>query len=409
MLRFALIGAGGIGALHLRWAARHAGVQVVAVCDPDPVRAGDAARPFAAKAYADHRAMLADGGIDFVGIAVPHMHLASIGLDCLNAGCHVLLEKPLARHIGEAAPLLKLAQDKGLKLGCSYQYRSFATPRTIRRLIDEGHIGQVRHIQWNWHELRAASYYTQSPWRGSWEGAGGGLLMNQLSHDIDLLRLFGGPVASVEAQLACHAHDFALEDALAASIRFASGALATVSASINHPRARCQRAILGDKGMIVLPDAQNLAMNPNDVIDLGIYETPIKQAIASQADHHRQPPIRWTRINSNPPARSWLPGILRPPLRAIADKMVPSRGQWRGQRPTSGHGLALWQFADAIAENGPLPPDLDAASALATLEILNALVLAGTEGRRISLPLDTSAYGEMFARACAGEAVPGAA
>ena len=405
MLRFGLIGAGSMGQIHLRWAERHPDLTIAAICDLDQDRAQLTARLHGAAAYADYHRMLATERLDCIAIAAPHNQLAQIALACISARCHVLVEKPLARHVAEARAMIEAAHAQGVRLGCIYQYRSFATPRTIKAILDSGAIGSVRQIIWNWHELRSQAYYERLSWRADWCGAGSGLLMNQLSHDIDLLRYLVGEVASVQAALVNHVHDTPLEDALAAQLRLANGALVSLSASINHSAHGNYRAILGTAGVITLPAAQALAGNPNDVIRLGIYEHSVEQAVRGYTDDHRQSAIGWQDIRTRPPAKNrWLPGFARPAARAMADRIAPQRGQWReGQIPHDGHGLALWQFIESILMDRPLPDDIDAANALRTLEVLNALIMAGIEQRCVELPVDADAYSALFARLAAGE------
>ncbi|WAT18953.1 Gfo/Idh/MocA family oxidoreductase [Aurantiacibacter sp. MUD11] len=403
MVRFGMIGCGNVGQLHLLWAQRCPDMQVVAVCDIDPEASQRAGEEFQAPHWSDHRRMLAEARCDLVSIAVPHAQLAPIANDCLEAGCHVLLEKPMARHVVEAAQLLLRAEELGLLVGCAYQYRGFHTPRAIKSLIDEGRIGQIRQIIWNWHEMRSQAYYQREPWKAEWSLAGGGLVMSQLSHDIDLLRDLAGDVVSVQAQFANHAHDTDMEDTLVATMRFRNGALATINASMNQPFAGNFRTIVGTKGMIRIPEARSLSGNPGDLIELGTFETATDAAIASFEDHHRQPKIGWTRLNTNPEARRRiLPSRLRKTLKHVLGR-VGVRRSWSGNPPRAGHGNLLWRFAEAIKAGSPLDPELDCRGALATLEVMNALYLAGMEQRQVSLPIDGHGYLAMLDRLSSGE------
>ncbi|EEB82502.1 Gfo/Idh/MocA family protein [Roseobacter sp. GAI101] len=405
MLRYGLIGAGNVGRVHLRWAARHPNVQVCAVADPELARGKALADNCGARLYADHRQMLADETLDFVSIALPHDLLASIGTECLLAGCHLLVEKPLARHIGEAGQLLEKARNLNLQVGTFFQYRNFATPKLIQSIIESGQIGTIRQIIWTWHELRPQSYFANVPWRKSWAGAGGGLLMNQLSHDIDLLRCFAGEVESVQASLATQAHDIPLEDSVSATIRFKPGAIATISASINQSRALTYRAIMGTKGLIVLPNAMNLADNPDDIVKLGIYADAVDTAICTYSDDHQQSEITWSVLRSKrPEMRRKIPLWLKRPLRRMADVLYPQRNDWKpGRKPMTGHGRILWDFVDAIQAGQPLADSISSENAYRTLELVNAMIVSGFEKREVALPLDAKAYAAHFDRLVRGE------
>jgi len=403
MLRYGLIGAGGVGQIHARWAARHPNVEFCAIADPS---AGTGlALSAGAKHYADYQKMLDQERLDAVSIAIPHHALAMVGANCLAAGCNILMEKPLARHIAEAGKLLERASRSNLQVGVCYQYRNFASPRSIKQIIDSGQIGAVRHIVWTWQELRPASYYTNTPWRGSWQGAGGGLLMNQLIHDLDLIRWFAGDVENVQASLLNQAHDTPMEDALSASIRFRNGALATISATLNQSRTHNYRAIMGTKGLIVLPDAKMMASDPNDTILIGTYDQGTDAAIASYADDHQQSQIRWKTINSRPrSARRFLPRWLTPRVRRIADIIRPARHGWdHGNRPLNGHGKSVWDFLDAVINGTCLPAGMSGESAYRTLEIANAMTLSGIEAQAVQFPLDPARYSALFEKLVSGQ------
>lgn len=404
MLRFGLIGAGGIGAVHGRWAARHRGAEFCAVADPSAVARQNFADQYGASAYASHADMLAAEKLDVVSIAAPHNQLAPIARDCLNAGCHVLLEKPMALHIAQGQALIDLAEARGLKLGVCYQYRSFETPKLIKQIIDSGEIGDIRQIIWTWNELRSDAYFTGKSWRQSWAGAGSGLVMNQLIHDLDLLRWFAGDEAEVQAMATTQSHDIAMEDAISANIRFEGGALCSISGSINHSHAGNYRAILGDKGLIVIPDAKPLAHNPNDRVKVGIYQHPVADAVARYTDDHQQSAIKWRALNSHGGGRfraiaSSIKGHLRP----VVKPMLSVRPT-QAKAPVNGHGKLLWQFFDAIADDTALPDGLSADNALATLECANALIQSAAKRGSVKLPLDPAAYAELFDSLCDGSA-----
>lgn len=393
MLRWGVIGVKGIGQAHLRAAQAHPEVQVVAAADLDGEAAEAAARSSGARAYTDHREMLAAGGIDVVSVAVPHAALAPLAADCLRAGCHVLVEKPLARHVHEAAELLELAQARGLRIAVAYQYRTYATPTLLKALIDSGEIGQVQQIVWAWNEFRPHAYYARAGWRASWEGAGGGLLMNQISHDVDLLRWLVGDVESVSAHLANQIHATPLEDALAASLRFKNGALGAISASINSPAAHNQRQIIGTHGMIVIPDAKPLAHNPDDRILIGRYAQPNTAAVTALRGEHEQISLTWRTLHSRPFRRDWASWSKRV-RRRLGLRAAPSA-------PTSGHRRIVWDMVEAITQGrAPLVAGEDA---YRTLETLNALLLAGLERRVVSLPLAPQDYLPVYDALVRGE------
>jgi predicted dehydrogenase len=391
MLRWGVVGVKGIGQYHLRAAHSHPQIRVTAVADLDAEAAEAAARSTGARAYTDHRDLLAAGEVDVVSVAVPHAALAPIAADCLRAGCHVLVEKPLARHTDEAAELLRLAQAHRRRIAVAYQYRTYATPLLLKQVIESGQIGQVQQVIWTWNEFRPHAYYARAGWRASWEGAGGGLLMNQISHDVDLLRWLVGDVESVSAHVANHTHATPLDDALAAALRFRNGALGVISAAINSSGAHNTRQIIGTHGLIVIPNAKPLAHNPNDRILIGRYAQPNTEAVTALSGDHGQIPVMWRTLYSRP-SRRWERWAKR--IRRLRLPSAPVQ-------PASGHGRIVWDMAEAnIEDRAPLVTGEDA---YRTLDVINALLLAALDQRTVSLPLDPQVYRPVYEALVRGE------
>ncbi len=389
MLRYGVIGIKGVGQYHIKWAKNHPDVRLTALVDSDADYVQRAAGEYNVRAYTDYRAMLADDIVDAVSIALPHHLLGTVGLACLQRGLHTLVEKPFALTASLAAAMVKEAQTRNLQIGVMYQYRSYATPQMLKRIIMEGSIGRVRQVLWTWQSFRPEQYYRQSAWRGTWEGAGGGLMMNQISHDIDLLCwLFGKPVA-VTAMLGNQLHDTPLEDALGAIIKFENDVLVTLQASINQPHIGDIRQIIGDRGMIILPSAQSLAHNPNDRLKIGLYDRPITESVSAVSDDHHQPHITWRSIQTRP----------------IGQRLAQRAGRFFSSQkpvvPSSGHGAVLYQFVDAVL-NGSKPM-VSGEDALHALECINALVMAALTGETVRLPLDYHAYDALFSQLIDGK------
>lgn len=231
-LRCGVIGLNGIGGRHAQALAAMDRVDLVAVADLRDDLRGSFAEKFGATGFADYQEMVKTCDLDAVVIGTPHFLHAPMSLFCLEAGLHVFVEKPVAMTVSEADQVIDLATAKDLKLAVGHNYRTFPGNRAMKKLIDEGALGDIHRVLWQWLETRPETYYDRDMWRCTWAQAGGGVLMNQVSHDIDLICwLLGEPVA-VSAMIENWGHKAEIEDAAIANIQFKSGALCNVQFSI---------------------------------------------------------------------------------------------------------------------------------------------------------------------------------
>ena len=228
-IRFGLIGCGRVAPRHAQSIQQMHSATLAAVADIKINRAQNFAAEYGAEPYADYRALLERTDIDAVSICVPSGLHAAVTLDALDAGKHVLVEKPIALTLADADRMIARAREKGLKLAVVLQNRYNSPMQTLRRLIDEGGLGRLHLgaacVRW----YRPQSYY-EDEWHGTW-AMDGGALMNQSIHHIDALQWFMGPVQSVSAYTATLAHEMEAEDVGVVALRFANGALGTIEGS----------------------------------------------------------------------------------------------------------------------------------------------------------------------------------
>ncbi|MEJ1154585.1 MULTISPECIES: Gfo/Idh/MocA family protein [Microbacterium] len=195
--RIAVVGCGDISTVHLDVIAASESVELVAVCDTDVERRVRAEAATGVSGYADHRTMLHEAHPDIVHVCTPHNEHAPVAIDFLEAGVHVLLEKPLAES-GEAMDRLLAAADRSTaRLAVCYQNRYNPAVRRMHELIASGEAGTVSGANATVMWSRTPEYYASRPWRGRWLSGGGGLLMNQAIHTIDLLLWMLGDAVSV--------------------------------------------------------------------------------------------------------------------------------------------------------------------------------------------------------------------
>ena len=390
-LRYGIIGIKGMGRLHCQFAQQNEKAELTALVDIDAASVRQHSEQLGVRGFTDYRVMLEADIVDAVSIATPHHLHSSIGLDCLKAGVHIFVEKPIANRVSEADAMVNLARMKNLKICVGHQYRTHRSSQAMKHLLDTGAIGKILRVLWTWTAFRAERYYTTKIWRESWSSAGGGVLMNQVSHDLDLLCWMVGKPEQVTALIGNQLHQAQIEDIFCANVLFANGALVSVQATINQPTGYSVRQIAGDKGMIVIQDVKSLTSDCEDQIVVGKYENDLPTAVAGKGG---QPQTVWQPVK--------LPGG-----RPLWQKLLRPRTLWRRlgllkQGPPHGTSVLMDSFIHAILDGGE--PLVSGESALPALELINAIVLSALRRKTVDLPLDREEYDILFKELSSGTA-----
>jgi len=254
-LRFGIIGCGVIGRIHAEAITSLPDAQLVAVADSIPERAQELAEEFHATPYEDFQEMLAHEELDVVDIGTPSGQHGEHACQVMRSGRHVIVEKPMEISRAAIEEMLRVQQETGVKLAVISQHRFDPVTRQVHDLVEEQAFGRLvlgnAIIPW-W---RSQAYYDSGAWRGTWELDGGGVLMNQSIHSIDLLQWLMGPVRSVFAYTDTLVHRMETEDVGVAVLRFANGALGTIAATTGaYPGVSTRIEIYGDKGSAVIED-----------------------------------------------------------------------------------------------------------------------------------------------------------
>ena len=228
----ALIGLGKVASAHAEALMSLPRSRFVAVLDADPGRAGAFADRYGVRAYSSLDALLADAEVQMISICTPHPTHAGLAIRAAESGRHVLVEKPMAVDLADCDAMIAAAAAHGVRLGVVSQRRFYEPVRRMREAIEQGRIGRpvlatVTVLGW-----RGEDYYAADTWRGTWAGEGGGILVNQVTHHLDLLQWFMGPVEEVFGYCANLNHGFIeVEDTAVATLRFEGGALGSVVVS----------------------------------------------------------------------------------------------------------------------------------------------------------------------------------
>ncbi|MCL2194811.1 MAG: Gfo/Idh/MocA family oxidoreductase [Oscillospiraceae bacterium] len=223
-MRYALIGCGRVANSHIT-AARNNHLNIAALCDIDPkphLQLDDVPR------FADYRDMLSALCPELVAIATPSGLHAQMALDCLDAGAHVIIEKPMAMNLADAAKIAEKAKETGLVVGVNLQNRFNPAAQQLKAAVDAGRFGRIfsASMQLQWH--RDDGYYTSAAWRGT-HAQDGGAMMNQSIHGIDLLNwMMGADPVQVKAFRSTLARNIEAEDLAAVALQYPGGALASL-------------------------------------------------------------------------------------------------------------------------------------------------------------------------------------
>ena len=256
-MKYALIGCGRISPNHVV-AAKNNGLDIVALCDPISENAMDKIVKFDldtdnVRVYLDYKDMLSIEKPELVAIATESGKHAKIAIDCINAGCNVIIEKPIALSLKDADEIIEAGIRNNVKVCACHQNRFNKSIKKIREAVDKNRFGKLlygtAHIRW----ARNHEYYERASWRGTWE-QDGGALMNQCIHDIDLLRwMMGGDIEEVMAMTDRLTHPYIeAEDLGIALVKFSNGSYGIIEGTTNvYPKNLEETLyIFGEKGTV---------------------------------------------------------------------------------------------------------------------------------------------------------------
>ena len=353
-VRIGIVGLGNMGSAHARsiLAGKIARLELTAVCDLHEARRAAVPGP---RAFASAGAMIRSGAIDAMLIATPHYQHTTIGVAALRAGLHVLVEKPISVHKADCERLLAAHRNPAQVFAAMFNQRTDPFYLAIRRLVQSGELGEIRRLHWtitDW--FRSAAYYASSDWRATWAGEGGGVLLNQCPHNLDLLQWIFGRPRRVRAF--CHFgryHAIEVEDDVTAYLEFAGGATGVFATTTGEAPGTNRLEIAAENGLVVYENDQ----------------------------------IHWLRntVPMSEFSRTSAQSFARP-------KTVSSI------LPVSGHGgqhnEILGNFVAAILDGAPLIAP--AAEGIHSVELANAMLLSAWRDETVELPLNARTYARLL-------------
>ena len=358
--RYVLIGCGaGIATTHLRALAQLPEAQIAGMSDIDATRGAARAAETGCPFFVDHHELLAETHPDVAVIITPHPFHAPLALDCFAAGAHVLVEKPLAVEVAEADQMIAAAEAADRILAVSFQQRFRPVVERARALIDEGAIGPLVRVLCIEPWFRPAAYYRSASWRGSWAGEGGGVLMNQAPHTIDLLCHLTGPPVKVWGWTRTLCHAMECEDTAQAMLEYPNGTPGYLTMSTVEAGMKSRIQVVGDRGALELVGSQ---------LTVYRFDPPLREHMATSPEMFSSPQVETEVLE------------------------LPGNG--------GGH-LAVYRDLQAAIREGRRPRS-DGREGLMSLELANAIILSSYAERAVTLPLDRTAYSELLAELKAG-------
>ncbi|MBQ0928263.1 Gfo/Idh/MocA family protein [Saccharopolyspora endophytica] len=255
-VRLGIIGFGAQGSAYAKFIEDGLvpNVEIGAIADVQAARR-EAAAEHGVPVHEDHESLLAGGEVDAVVTTVPHYLHPQIGIDALRAGVHALVEKPAGVYTKQVEELNECAaRHPELTFAIMFNQRNNPLYQRIKQIVDDGEIGAIRRTNWiitTW--WRPQGYYEQSAWRATWGGEGGGVLVNQAPHQLDLWQWICGVPKSVYAKVAYgFRRDIAVEDEVTAVVDYGGGATGTFVTAVHDLAGTDRLEILGDRGKIVV-------------------------------------------------------------------------------------------------------------------------------------------------------------
>ncbi|GAA2092926.1 Gfo/Idh/MocA family oxidoreductase [Microlunatus panaciterrae] len=366
-VRLGIIGLGTQGSMYARFITDGLvpNMEIGALCDIDPAKKDVAAENYPdAPFYDDYIAMLESGDVDAVVTCVPHYLHPEMGIETLRHNLHALVEKPAGVYTKQVKELNAFAETKpDLTFGIMFNQRNNPLYRRIKEIVDAGEIGAIRRTNWiitTW--WRPQGYYNQSEWRATWGGEGGGVLVNQAPHQLDLWQWICGVPRSVYSKVAYgFRRDIAVEDEVTAVVDYGDGATGVFVTATHDLIGTDRFEILGDQGKIVVEGSKTATVTrlkrPERELSDGLSLEDVRKLFKGEvntADYYEQ-------------------------------EVIEFESAWGGQ-----HAGVLENFAANILDGTPLlAPGSDGINGV---RLANAIHLSSWTGREVPLDFDEDEY-----------------
>jgi predicted dehydrogenase len=350
-VRVGVIGLGNMGKYHadylIQGKVNRCELSAVASSNPQKLE-----RYKGIKTFSSGEGMIASGEVDAVLIATPHYSHTTLGIAAFDAGLHVIVEKPISVHKADCERLIAAHQAKSnLVFGAMFQLRTEPRYKKLKQLIDEGELGQIVRVNWiitDW--FRTEAYYASGGWRATWKGEGGGALLNQCPHQLDLLQWLVGMPTCIRAfcQFGRY-HNIEVEDNVTVFMEYPDGGTGVFITSTGEAPGTNRFEIAGERGKIVLEGGRMLfTRNETSMRDF---------------------------------SKTAKTGFARPDLWNVEIPLEHAPAQ---------HATVMQNFVDAILDGSPLI--VPGSEGVNSVEFANAALYSTWTDQTVELPLDSAAY-----------------
>ena len=310
-VRIGVIGYGNMGITHAKYLAANEveNAEITALCDnnPDKLNRAKSELGDGINYFGDYKKMLESKLVDMIIIAVPHYFHPIMGMDALKMGIHVLSEKPIGVYTKNAEEMNEVARKSGLTYGIMFQQRTHPAHVKIKEMIDGGVLGELKRIVWivtNWY--RSQSYYDSGTWRATWAGEGGGVLINQCPHNLDLWQWFFGMPEKIRGFCGFGKYrNIEVEDDVTAYMEYKNGATGTFITTTGETPGTNRLEISGDNGKLIYEDGK-ITFYKNEISESefnktykGGFGNPAYEKIEIEIPEGRENHIKVTQNNVN--------------------------------------------------------------------------------------------------------------
>ncbi|HRR95202.1 MAG TPA: Gfo/Idh/MocA family oxidoreductase [Candidatus Ratteibacteria bacterium] len=353
-VRIGVIGVGGMGSAHCLIIKEIEEGELTCVSDVEEEVAKKKGEEFGVKSFTDYRELIKSGLCDAVIVATPHWFHPEISVFAFENGLHVLSEKPIAVTVSAADRMIESAEKNNKIFAVMYQRRAEWLIRKAKEIVTNGKIGEIIKAVCIDPWYRSQAYYNSATWRATWIGEGGGVLINQAPHTIDIFTYLAGLPSKVEAKTRTKLHDIEVEDEVSAFLEYRNGAWGYYYTSTCEPVGPFYLEVSGDKGKIVIRGDQITFYN---------YETPIKEFTEKAPD-------MWASMKTE------------------EEKIIASSNF------ETGHKVIIKNFVRNILYNEKLiAPGKEG---LNTIEFMNACILSGKKNKVVNIPVDRKEYDDLI-------------
>jgi predicted dehydrogenase len=361
-VRLGIIGYGNMGAIHCSHMNDVPGGVLGAICDNNPAKLDAAKGKYNVPVFGSHRELLDSGTCDAIIIAVPHYDHVPIAIDAFEKNVHVMVEKPVAVSVTDARRVNEAYKKcPHLKFGIMFNQRTNNLYRKVRELVADGDLGEITRITWivtNW--FRTWTYYASGGWRATWKGEGGGVLINQCPHNLDLIQFVVNglmPNRVTAVGFVGKTHPIEVEDEISATLEYPNGAIGHFITSTGEAPGTNRLEVCGDRGKIVVEDGK----------------IRFRRTRKSVREINQKSPESFASVEA------W-------------DIDIPVRSN-----PPSEHKVVTQRFVDVIRNNRPNSElYAEGTEGIFGLELGNAIQMSGLLRRPVELPVNGAEYDQFL-------------